>query len=180
MSVSIIWSLTNGGSAISNYVDHGDLSNGSSSSGQEIFVRHDGTAKITDVAFYIREYSGTYNGDATSSNDFTEIIAWGDAATAAAFGGVMINWDATGGYAAAWPTYNDKEPGSSNVHRTGVGDSLDYAITLPTSTGAATAGEIISSAAPNVRFKMRIDVPTDEDTVGVRLFDQVCTYTYTS
>lgn len=180
MSVSIIWSTTNGGSAISDYVDHGDIANGDSGAAQEIFVRHDGDNAITSVAFYIREYSGTYNGDATASADLAEIIAWGDASTSSTFGGVMINWDATNSYAASWPTYSSKAPTGSFVHITGTGDSEGNAVTLPTTTGALTAGQIISSASPNVRFKMRVDVPSDEDTVGVRLFDHVCVYAYTS
>jgi len=180
MAVSIIWSNTNGGSAIGDFVDHGDIDNGSIGDSQEIFVRHDGENPITGVAFYIREYSGTYNGDATAGADFAEMIAWGDENTSNSFGGIMIHWGAASGYVSAWPVYNNKEPAESFTHRTGKGDSFENAVALPTTTGALAAGEIADGSNPNVRFRIRVGVPNNEDKVGVRLFDHVMTYTYTS
>ena len=185
MSVDVTWSTTNGGSAISDYVEH-EAANGASSTAQTIFLRHNGSNAITGVALYIREFSGTYNGDGTAAADLAELIAWGDESSATAYGGILINWDATnqsglGAFASAnWPTYDDKSKTYGMVHRTGVGDSDENAVTLPVGTGISTAGQIPAGAAPNVRFQMRINVPQDEDTVGIRLFDQVVKYSYTS
>jgi len=64
---------------------------------------------------------------------------------------------------------------------TGYGDSEQNAVILPaTLTGAPSAGVIPYGGGPNVRFKMRVSVPSSESTVGVRLFDHVAKYTYTS
>ena len=184
--VNITWSLSNGGAAISDYVDHGQVSNGNSSTAEEIFLNHDGAAVITGVALYIREFSGTYNGDATATADFAELIAWGDASTAATFGGIQINWDNAnlsllGAYDSGnWPTFAAKTPTYGMVHATGVGDSDENAVTLPLATGVTNAGQLDIGAAPNVAFQMRVQVPSDEDTVGVRLWDQVIKYNYTS
>lgn len=183
MAVNLTWSYTDGGNAIADFVDHGDVANGNNSSGEELYLRHDGENSITGVALFIREFSGTYDGDATSNADIVELLDWGDSNTAGTFGGVQINWDAVNAYAAGWPTYDDKDPGDVLVHRTGVGDSEQNAVTLPTSTMSSAepiAGEIIAGTTPGVRFKMRISVPSEEDTVGVRLFDHVAKYTYTS
>jgi hypothetical protein len=183
MSVNLIWSFTAGGNAIDSYVDHGDVNNGSNSAGREIYVRHDGENEISNVGFFVREFTGTYNGDATSNADIVELLGWGDANTAASFGGIMVSWDSVAGYVADWPAYDDKDPGSAIVHRTGTGDSEQNAVSLPAGSivgGAADAGKIDSGDNPGVRFKMRVYVPTDEDTVGIRLFDHVCKYNYTS
>jgi len=107
MSVNLIWSYVNGDNAITDFVDHGNISNGVDSPGIQIFIRHDGENDITGVAFFLREFTGTYNGDATSNADFVEMLGWGDANTPSTFGGVAINWDAVGSYALPWPAYDD-------------------------------------------------------------------------
>jgi hypothetical protein len=38
----------------------------------------------------------------------------------------------------------------------------------------------IPNGVNNATFQMRIKVPTDEDTAGIRQFDQVMKYTFTS
>jgi len=181
MSVNVIWSYTNGGTAISDLINHGNIANGNTSTAKTIYLRHDGASEITNVGVYIRQYSGTYNGDATAASDFAEIIAWGDNSASNTFGGIHINWDAVGAFpAASWPLYNDKDPSNGFTHRTGVGDSEGNAVTIPTATGATTAGEIEAGASPNVRFQLRVQVPTAEDTTGTRQFDQVIRYSFTS
>ena len=188
MSVNIIWSLTNGGDPISTVLDHGNNSNGDTTTGMELFVRHDGINAITNVGLYMRAYSGTYSGTFTAVSDFTEIVGWGtEAADSAEWGGFMCNFNATGSYpAASWPTFLDKlttlpgTPGNGFVHMTGIGDSELNAVTIPTVTGATTAGEIQISTSPNVRFKVRVAIPTNEQTVGIRQWDQVLRYSYTS
>jgi len=58
VSVSVIYSLTNGGVEISSALDHGDMSNGDISSAQTIYLRHDGANPITSAGIFIRQYSG--------------------------------------------------------------------------------------------------------------------------
>lgn len=181
MSVSIIWSLTNGGQAISSIIDHGNSSNGNVTSAQELFVRHDGSNNITDVGLYIRQYSGTYNGSFTAIADIAEILGWANESTEAGFGGFHCNLLATSNYlASGWPTYSNKSPTGGFAHRTGVGDSEGNAFTLPITTGALASGTIQTGTAPNVRFKVRIQVPSDEDTIGIRQWDHVLKYNFTS
>ena len=181
MSVSIIWSSTVGGEAITSIIDHGNAANGAATTPEEIFIRHDGGSNITNVALYIREYSGSYSGSATAAADIAEIINWGDQTAEDDFGGFFINFNAATSYATGWPTYSDKSPTGGFVHRTGYGDSESNAIDLPTSTGATATGEIqTGSAAPGVRFQAKIAVPTNEDTAGVRQWETVLRYTYTS
>lgn len=180
MSVNIIWSYTNGGDPISTVIDHGNVSNGAEGSDLEIYVRHDGSNDITDAALYMRQLSGTYSGSFTPSADFAELIGWGDASTDAAFGGFLVNLNATTSFATGWPVYNDKSPTGGFVHRTGVGDSEGNAVTLPTSTFASSAGTIPSGTGPGVHFATRVAVPDDEDTIGIRQWDHVLRYNFTS
>jgi hypothetical protein len=180
MTVNIIWSLTNGGEALTDLEDLGSIGNGSSATDLEIFVRHDGGSEITDAAIYMRQWAGTYTGSFTAASDFAELIGWGDASTANGFGGVLLNLNATTVYATGWPTYSSKSPTGGVAVRTGVSDSEGNATTLPTSTGCSSAGVVPAGSAPNVRFKMRASVPSDEDTSGIREWELALAYNYTS
>lgn len=180
MTVSIIWSSTNGGASITSPLDHGTVDNGSESIAQEIFLRHDGANNITDSALYVRQVSGTYSGAFTAATDLAEFLDWGDATTESAFGGFMANFNATTAYATGWPVYNSKSPSGGTIFRTGVGDSEENAITIPTTTGATAAGEIQAGSSPNVRFQTKIVIPSSEDTLGIRQLETVLRYTFTS
>lgn len=182
MSVSIIWSLTNGGDPLTSIVDHGNSSNGQVTTAKTIYIRHDGSNDITDAGLYIRQFSGTYQGAATAAADIAEILSWGDQIIESDFGGFQINFDAVGGFpSASWPTYSTKSPTNGNVHRNGVGDSESNAIEIPgTVTGATADGTIQAGTAPNVRFQVRVAVPASENVIGIRQWDQVLKYTFTS
>jgi hypothetical protein len=181
MSVGIVFSLTNGGPAITTLVDHGSAANGIASSATEIFIRHDGSNPITNVGLYLRQVSGTYSGSFTAPADVAEILAWGDGVTAAAFGGFQCNFDAVGTYPAdTWPTYSVPTSTNGSVFKTGVGDTEGNAVILPVATGASVAGSIQAGSSPNVRFKTRVAVPADEDTVGIRQFEWVIRYNFSS
>jgi len=178
--VDITWSLTNGGAALST-LSHGNVSNGQDTTAQEVFLRHNGSNSITSCGLYVREYSGTYTGGASASADLAEILGWGDQSTLAGFGGFHLNLNAVGGYPSSdWPTYSSKSPTNGEAVRTGVGDSVGNAITITTATGATADGTIQAGASPNVRLQMRVRIPADEDTTGVRMWDTVLTYNYTS
>lgn len=179
MALNIVWSYSNGGDPITTIVDHGNASNGSETTYKEIFLRHDGANSITEAGLYIREFSGTYSGSFTPSADLAEILAWGDASTASTFGGFFSNF-LPDTYATGWPTYNSKTPTGGVAYRTGVGDSEGNAVLIPTTTGALAEGEIQTGTSPNVRFAVRVSVPDAEDTLGIRQWDHVLRFNFTS
>ena len=179
--VNIIWSLTNGGATLSSAIDHGSSPNGDNTTAQAIYIRHDGSNEITAAKLYAQQNTGSYEGSATAAADIAEVLSWGDASTESTFGGILLNMNATGAFPdASWPTYDNKTPTSGATCRTGVGDSGSNGILIPVTTGASGAGVIQTGNTPNVRFQARIQVPADEDTVGIRQFDFALSYTYTS
>jgi len=180
MSVLVTFSLTNGGTAISDVIDHGGSANGSSTTEETIYIRHDGDNEITSCGFFIQAASDDYEGDFTSNTDLSELIAWGNDSSAAGFGGFQFSLDSS-----TWPTYSDKAPTSggntvANVCRTGVGDSATNNIGVVTQMGCSSNGTIQTGSAPGVSFQCRFAVPQSEDTTGVRHIKQSMTYTYTS
>ena len=179
---SVIWSLTSGGAAVESF-NHGSKANGELTIVKEVFVRHDGDSAITNAGFFVRQFSGNYAGSATASADFTELLDWGDDSTEAGFGGVQLNMDAINSYpTAGWSTYDDKDPTYGFTVRTGQGDSESNAITVSKNTynTSGTDGQIEAGSTPNVRFKMRVQIPEDEDTLGIRQFEVMLAYTATS
>lgn len=181
MTVGILFSTTNGGTALTDDQDMGSGSNGDTITAQTIYLRHDGANNITNVRFYLRAYASSYTGGATAIDDFAEIIGWGDATTSSAFGGVQFNMDAGNSFPAAqWPTLASKSTTYGLVCRTGYGDSSANAITLSSNTGCTSDGTVQAGSSPNVRWQHRVVVPSDEDTTGVRLTEMVFLYDYTS
>lgn len=183
MPTSLIFSTTNGGSAISTTVDLGSKANGEVSSTQTIYLRHDGAAVITNVGLYIREFTGTYSGSVSAAADLAELLAWGDSAIEDDFGGVLLNQDAINSFTSTeWPAYDGKDTTYGSTFRTGVGDSESNAITLSKNaySSSGTDGEVPVGSSPNVRFQLRVRVPTNEDTIGTRAFDLAVTYSATS
>jgi len=183
-TVNIIWSLTNNGTAITDVVDCGNVTNNDTTTVETFFIRHDGSAAITAVKFYIRQYSGTYSGGASAAGDIAELLGWADAATAAAFGGVFLNMYATEdptAFTTNWPTLGTKSPDYGSAFRTGVGDTADNGITLVAQSSATdTVDGTITNAIKDHSFQIKVTVPEDEDTTGVREFELICAYTYTS
>jgi hypothetical protein len=176
MVVSITWSASEGGTAIPEPLDHGNIANGTQSTAQDLFVRHDGTNPITSVGYYAQAFSGDYagnGGNASAAADFTELIGWGDNYLATDEGGFLINQNRAGAFPAT----------DSEVHKTGTGDSASNAFTLQATSFTAastgtTAGQLDSGDESQVN--VYIAVPTTENTAGVRLFDQVLKFTFTS
>lgn len=182
MSVVVTFSASNGSSAIGSPVSYGNTSNGATTSSQVIYIRHNGANPITGCGLYV-EVASPYAGDFTAIADKTEVIGWGDGASAPAFGGYEINMNATGTFpGASWPTFAHKTTvdGYGFTVRTGVGDSSSNAITIPTVTGASSSGTIQIGASPNVRLSTRVVVPANEDTLGARQFRLILKYVYTS
>lgn len=184
MSVNIIWSSTNGGTAITTTRDCGSKANGETSTSQEVFVRHDGVNEITNVKVFIRAFSGTYLGDATAAADLAELLNWGDQLGVTSFGGVQVNMDAVNSYPTVqWPSsYSTKSTTYGFTCRTGVGDSEGNGVLLSKNSynAGGTDGIIPVGAATNVRIKSRVVVPSEEDTVGIRQWEICLAYTCTS
>lgn len=165
MVVSITWSASQSGSAISSPLNWGNINVGANSTG-DIFISHNGTEKIYDCSFYIAAYSGSYVGGADPATDLAELQAWGDAGD-----GFAINQDLTGGFGTGtWVTHTT----SAGTVSVPIMLDKDSQISGP---GSAD-GEIAVSVKHHV--KLRITVPSSEDTAGTRMFDQVFKFTYTS
>lgn len=185
MTVTVSWSSSNGGTAISS-LSHGSVGNGSESSAQTIYLRHGGTYAITDCGFYVQAIPISYGGDFTADADLAEFLAWGDASTSAEFGGLFLNLNATGSFpAASWPTVTSKSVSlSGNVvgvaMRTSVGDSPTAKVGVITQMGCTTDDEIQAGSAPNVRFQCKFSIPNNEDTLGTRSIRMSLVYEYTS
>jgi hypothetical protein len=185
MAVLITWSSTAGGGAISN-VNHGSISNGTNTTEQQVFVRHDGLNSITAAGFYFAQKSGSYTGTFTAAGDFTEIVGWGDGVAANDFGGIQVNMDSEGTFSggATWGMSESQKTsvdGLKYTVRTGVANSLGNKVLLSEkmSTSMSVDG-ILPAAVNNASFQLRIKAPTSETTTGTRQFDQVLSYTYTS
>lgn len=178
MSVTLTWSQDNGGGAISS-VYHGSGSASETLTEKLLFIRHNGISPITQCKFYLAPYAGI------PTTDYTEILGWGDAETAADFGGLLLNMNANGGFPSHhWPTYDDKYDGTGNkynVFRTGVGDTSDNGILLPVTMGLiGSAGVLQAGDAPNVSFKCKIQIPSTVSVTGTRRFDHRLKFSYTS
>jgi hypothetical protein len=164
MVVSVTWSLSSGGAAISSPQDHGTVANGSVGSSLDLYISHDGTNKITGVGFYIRAYSGGgYDGVGSPADDYNELITWGNAWATAGDGGFEIAQN------AASPSWA--------VHKTGSG-TVSSPIGITTDAGVSSDDEIGSGEEAHI--KVRVGVPSSESTAGKRMFDQCLAFTYTS
>jgi hypothetical protein len=190
MAVNIHWASDDNGTDITQALDHGNSSVGSTTSEQTIYIYHDGTNDLTSCAFYLDQYSGIYSGGASASEDLEELLGWGDSALAASFGGYQINMDAANSFAAAWPDESNHNVGLTGFvfnNTDSQGDLLANGITLAAamqSDGLGTAG-LCPANPPNgygtgYLFKARIEVPSNEIILGVRQFDLVMSYSYTS
>lgn len=184
MAISLIFSSTNGGVGLSAPVDHGNIANGSITVPVTIYIRHNGVNPITSVTLFCDAVdTGTYTGSATAANDKAEFLSWGDAAATGDFGGVQTNMNASGSFpGSSWPTFAHKTTvdGFGTTVRTGTGDSSSNGIIIPTATGATSLGIIQAGATPNVRLQMRVVVPVNENTLGIRQFKTSFTFNYTS
>ena len=185
MSVSITWSTTdNGVSALS--TDHGESSNGGNTSEVTLYLRHDGVNEISNCGFYLQTLSSGYTGAADAATDLTEVIGWGNEDTATGFGGFQINMNSEGGFddGSTWDMSESQKTSSDGykyTFRTGVGDSLATAITLSEKMSANMSSDgVIPASTTDVAFQCRLKVPTAEDTAGVRQFQQVLKFTFTS
>jgi hypothetical protein len=150
MAVSLIWSISNGGAAITPPLNIGTIAPGSTTDTSQIFIRHTGLKAITGCKLYIQPYSGSsFTGIETAQDNFDEL-------TGAIFNpGLQINVDQINEFpASSWKDISSTV-GSSN-------------------STALNIGTIPAGDTPGVSFKVRF-APTTlrngvEDT-GRRQFD---------
>jgi hypothetical protein len=182
MAVSITWSETQGGAAISAPLNHGTASTGSNTTAKNIWLEHDGANDITGCGFILTQYSGTYTGGATAALDKTELTTTWPSGSGTSWGGVLINMDADGAFPAGnWPTVSTPQPSLGATFTSSIGADTASKVTLQTSMGAAvTSNGTIAAANDDTNFQMRMQVPSDEGTLGVRQFDLKLRYTFTS
>lgn len=185
MSITITWSQTSGGDPITDPLNHGDVQADDEGVAQTVYIKHDGDNPLTDVGLYIRQCTAMYTGSFSPLSDFKEILSWGDETEEDDFGGFLINFLAKESFPSrGWATYSNKDVkvGSvweGTVHRTGVGDTIDNAILLPTSTHASAEGEL-QNGATTVHFQVKVKVPKNETEIGYRQWDQILRFNYTS
>jgi len=178
MSINITFSTTNGGVAITEPLDYGDVSGGNETAVKTIYLSHNGNASITNCGVFLAEKSDTYSGTDTAKRDRVILISWGDVVGADDFGGLQFNFDAVNGFpVTAWGTVANKDPSGGRTVRTGVGDSAANRILLPVSTGVTVVG-VVPKGTPNVRFQVRIKTPLTTD-VKIREFDIGVAYSFT-
>lgn len=192
MAVTIEWSTSSTFTSSTDLISHGNLANGVTGSGTEIFIRHTGVTPLTGCSFYIHPVATGYTGSSSATNDFTEVTTWGAGVTANSFGGIQINMDKTDLYTASYSalshTHKDEIDSLKVVAFTArlddglgaVGVSPSTAVELHENMNLITPGQLPTGATPDVAFKLRIKVPVQEDTAGIRQFDQILRYTYTS
>ena len=181
MAVNITWSLSNGGPAIADPLDHGETAAGSTTTAQTVFIEHDGENQIIGCGFYISQKSGTYNGNFSPSSDISESLQWGNATEDNEFGGFQVNMNATGGFpGSSWPVWNDKTPSGGSAFFSGIGDSAENKIVLPVTMGLSNAGVITAGDSPDISFQCRFQIPTNEQNTGIRQIDQKLRFTFTS
>lgn len=190
MSITVHWASDDNGTDISQALDHGNIATGNLSAADTIYIYHDGTNNLTSAAFYLDQYSGAYSGNASALEDLEEILGWGDSAIAANFGGYLINMDADNNFAAAWPNQANHNVGTTGFvfnNLDSQGDSIANGITLAADMkgdGTGSAGVIPANTpngyGTNYKFQAKVQVPTNEGTLGIRQFDLVLSYSYTS
>ena len=161
--MALIVSTTAGGADLAGAkVDFGNVVPGASAT-KDLYIRNTYTNKVTDVRLYFAKLSGTYDGAADADTDWSELVAWGNAATT---DGLFLNQNASS------PSWTQLKDGSL--------DSDANSETLSTDSGVATAGEIAGGGAEEAHIQEKFAVPADEDTGGSRQWDLVIAYSYTS
>lgn len=184
MSVTITWT-DSAGTSLSDPVDMGASGVNQTTSGNNIYIRHDGTNQIKNAKIYIAPVTSSYAGDFAAQTDFDELLAWGDAVTSGTYGGLQLNMDPDSG---SWPDYEvtlvsgNKDLGSSYTVRTGFGDSAANGLILSSnmSTEMGTPGIVPASMTNWPKLAARVRIPTGEGSTGVRHVSQKLRYTYTS
>lgn len=150
-----------------------------------LFVKHDGTTDITNLALNVQAYAGTYGGDYSAAADLTKLTAHGD--TAPGYGlQVDFRWDGS-------PLF---DTGQYTVFKTGVGISYVTRLTVPVASmsrnnagtevdaGTPVAGQIGATGdtvlGDRAHMTFRYVTPSGETATGRRQFDIYLSFNFTS
>jgi len=173
MTISLTISDTLGGYSLPDTTEMGDVTPGNSVGHKNVFISHDATVNpITGCEFYVYKYSGSNYLGSDIDADFTQYMAWGDAAT----GGVMYSqtrdsgWTSDDKFAAGWTAFKNST-GDINAPVALSDDSI--------TDGAGTATEIQVGETAHLQFD--VDVPSSSPgTTGYKAFSIVFAYSATS
>lgn len=189
MTVALTVSKTLGGAEITDSLDGGESGyNLGTTNGGEVsptqnplYIKHNGTAKITALSFYIGAYTGTYGGDYTAAADLTKTIAHGDAGF-----GIEIDMDYDAAVAFAAKTTIKSGVGISYATRILMAASAmiyksGSSEVAPTSPVAGELGESTNSTLGDyAKLLKRYMLPITESLPGKRQYDMYFCYYYTT
>lgn len=165
MTVNITFSNVSGGDSLADTVDLGTTTPGNPTDIQDVFIRHDAIVNpITDCALYLYRYVGSsYLGD-NEDDDFSEIMAWGDAAT----GGCVVNQVIPPGwvYGDQFAIVNDQifKNGYGDINTQLILDEDSICIGTPVGDGIVP---VSGEAHIQFRFKVPASVPAGAGARGV-------------
>jgi hypothetical protein len=162
-------------------IDLGTVANGAATSVQNLYISHNGTQKITGVAYYIQAFTGTYGGNYTAAADYAKLRTLGDSSY-----GYQVD-----------EIYNSSPAFNGAFYQvaTGAGDAFATRRTIPTTAmvydssgeqaaSSPVAGEIGPSGntvlGNRAKLKERVSIPASEVDGGYRQFDLVIAYNYTT
>lgn len=170
--------------------DLGTVANDAVSATQELYLRHSGVNKITSCAYYVQPFSGVYGGNYDASTDYSKILSLGD--TTPGNYGLMFDedWNASPQFSSFFKI------------KTGFGDSFANRRNFPTTmqlyfnTGTSAKSDptspVVGEVGPNndgataiaignrSLLRFRLGLPSTEVDGGIRQYDTVVAYTYTS
>jgi len=187
MTVSIISSATIGGSQIVDSLQGGGSGYqfGTSEATldtpiKDIFIRHNGLTKITNLSIYLKAYSQVYGGEYSASADLVKVIEQGSQGA-----GFQVDFDWDGVPFAVYTTLTNS-----------LGTSMETAIEVPVtailfnnagiknSASAPVQGELgivgNSVLGDTAMFKCKWRVPTGELAPGRRQIDLAYIYNFTT
>lgn len=170
-------------------VDFGTVPNNGSSNTQNLYIRHDGANKITELSVYIQQYSGVYGGAFTAADDFNKLIALGDAV-----GDYGLHYDEDWNAGTPFTTFYKFKTGdgiSYETRRTIQTTSLLYynsSNAQKSDPSAPVAGWLAENTnnsnattyGNRALLKQRIKLPASEIEGGIRQWSTVLAYVYTS
>ena len=175
MTVNFVFSNISGGDSLADTVDLGSVTPGDDTSFQDIFMRHDAiVSPVTDCAFYLQRYVGSNYLGENEDDDFTEVMAWGDAST----GGCVINQVIPPGW-----TYGTKfDIGDDQIFKNGYGDINNQLILDEDSICVGTpAGDGVIPVSGESHIQFRAKIPTSVPAgANKRAITLVLSYSATS
>lgn len=161
--------------------DFGEAETGATAPNKTFYLKHDGTAYITNLAVNVQAYSGTYGGDYSASSDLAKLVTHGDALS-----GLQCDfrWNAATPFNSTHTTF-----------KTNTGVSFATRITVPTTAMSLNSTSEVAASVPvagrigatadatlgdRAHMTMRYMNPSGESQNGTRQFDIYFSYNFTS